>query len=108
MGSNRSDAGIAALPPTLPLFPLTGVLLLPQGTLPLNVFEPRYLAMTEDALGAGRLIGMTQPRRPDDAAPVPELYDVGCAGRVRHFAETEHGRFLITLTGVCRFAVAGT
>src|SRR3546814_10642860 len=62
--------------------------------------------MTEDALGAGRLIGMIQPRRPDDAAAVPELYDVGCAGRIRQFAETEDGRFLITLTGVCRFAVA--
>src|SRR3546814_4841594 len=58
MGSNRSDTGIAALPPTPPLFPLSGVLLLPQGTPPLNVFEPRYLAMTEDALGEGRLIGM--------------------------------------------------
>src|SRR3546814_6252605 len=67
MGSNRSDTGIAALPPTLPLFPLSGVLLLPQGTLPLNVFEPRYLAMTEDALGAGRLIGMRS------AEPTSEL-----------------------------------
>lgn len=104
MGDNPSSTRVAALPATLPVFPLTGVLLLPRGRLPLNVFEPRYLNMTEDALGAGRLIGMIQPRRPDE--PAPELYEVGCAGRITQFAETDDGRFLITLTGVCRFAVA--
>jgi len=93
------------LPATLPVFPLTGVLLLPRGKLPLNVFEPRYLAMTRDALGAGRLIGMIQPRRANDPAEVPELYEVGCAGRITEFAETDDGRYLITLTGVCRFAL---
>ncbi len=91
------------LPVTLPVFPLAGVLLLPRGKLPLNIFEPRYLAMTQDALGAGRLIGMIQPRRPDDPALVPELYTVGCAGRISQFAETDDGRYLITLSGVCRF-----
>lgn len=95
------------LPATLPVFPLSGVLLLPRGKLPLNIFEPRYLAMTQDALGAGRLIGMIQPRRADDPAEAPELYEVGCAGRISQFAETDDGRFLITLTGVCRFAILG-
>lgn len=95
------------LPATLPVFPLSGVLLLPRGKLPLNIFEPRYLAMTQDALGAGRLIGMIQPRRADDPAAVPELYEVGCAGRISQFGETDDGRFLITLTGVCRFAILG-
>lgn len=105
MGDNPSSTRFEALPATLPVFPLTGVLLLPRGKLPLNVFEPRYLAMTEDALGAGRLIGMIQPRRADDPAQIPELYEIGCAGRITQFAETEDGRFLVTLTGVCRFAV---
>jgi len=106
MGDNPFSTRSEALPATLPVFPLTGVLLLPRGKLPLNVFEPRYLAMTEDALGAGRLIGMIQPRRADDPAQVPELYEIGCAGRITQFSETEDGRFLVTLTGLCRFAVA--
>lgn len=93
------------LPASLPVFPLTGVLLLPRGKLPLNIFEPRYLAMTRDALGAGRLIGMIQPRRDDDPAEAPELYRIGCAGRITQFAETDDGRYLITLTGVCRFEI---
>lgn len=93
------------LPATLPVFPLTGVLLLPRGRLPLNIFEPRYLAMTRDALGAGRLIGMIQPRTANDPADAPALYDIGCAGRIVQFAETDDGRYLITLAGVCRFAV---
>lgn len=93
------------LPATLPVFPLPGVLLLPRGKLPLNVFEPRYLTMTRDALGAGRLIGMIQPRHANDPDPAPELYRIGCAGRITQFAETDDGRFLVTLTGVCRFAI---
>lgn len=105
MGDNPSGTRFADLPATLPVFPLAGVLLLPRGKLPLNVFEPRYLNMIEDALGAGRLIGMIQPRRADDRADAPELYQIGCAGRITQFAETDDGRFLITLTGVCRFAI---
>lgn len=94
------------LPAILPVFPLTGILLLPRGKLPLNIFEPRYLAMTGDALAAaGRLIGMIQPRRPGDPAEAPALYEVGCAGRITQFAETDDGRYLITLTGVSRFAI---
>ncbi len=105
MADNPLATRFEDLPVTLPVFPLAGVLLLPRGKLPLNVFEPRYLNMTRDALGVGRLIGMIQPRDPNDPADVPALYPVGCAGRITEFAETDDGRFLMTLTGVCRFAV---
>jgi len=91
-----------ALPASLPLFPLSGVLLLPRGQLPLNIFEPRYLAMTDDALAGDRMIGMIQPTVPDSPAQNPALYRVGCAGRITSFAEMGE-RYLITLTGVCRF-----
>ncbi|MBL6081514.1 LON peptidase substrate-binding domain-containing protein [Belnapia sp. T18] len=97
-----------ALPAEIAVFPLSGALLLPEGRLPLNIFEPRYLAMTEDSLAAGRMFGMIQP---DPAAPRgetgPGLYRIGCLGRLTSFAETEDGRFLITLTGVTRFRIAG-
>jgi Lon protease-like protein len=98
--------GFDALPAEIPVFPLPGALLLPQGRLPLNVFEPRYLAMVTDALGAGRMFGMIQPR-PDARRTTngPGLYGVGCLGRLTSFAETEDGRFLITLTGMIRFGV---
>jgi uncharacterized protein len=98
-----------ALPLVLPIFPLTGVLLLPRGRLPLNIFEPRYLAMTRDALGGERLIGMVQPNEPG-AVPgaegrAPAVYPIGCAGRITSFSETDDGRYLITLTGVSRFRI---
>ncbi|MCC7305628.1 MAG: LON peptidase substrate-binding domain-containing protein [Alphaproteobacteria bacterium] len=89
------------LPETLPVFPLPGVLLLPAGHLPLNIFEPRYLKMVQDVLGGNRLIGMIQPKHPDK----PEIYDTGCAGKITEFTETSDGRYLITLTGICRFHV---
>lgn len=95
----------SALPEVLPLFPLTGVLLLPRGRLPLNIFEPRYLSMVEEALGHGRLIGMVQPSISETQEPLPPLYHVGCAGRITSFTETEDGRFLIGLTGICRFRI---
>ncbi|MEQ8965933.1 MAG: LON peptidase substrate-binding domain-containing protein [Azospirillaceae bacterium] len=92
------------LPPTLPVFPLTGVLLLPRGHLPLNIFEPRYLAMVDDALAADRLIGMIQPSDgAEGRAASPPLYATGCAGRITALEETDDGRYLITLTGVARF-----
>src|SRR5580704_1987106 len=97
--------GEAALPTMLPIFPLTGVLLLPRGRLPLNIFEPRYLAMTRDALAGERLIGMVQPSDPAASSSNPPVYPVGCAGRITSFAETEDGRFLITLTGTSRFRI---
>ncbi|MBI3512883.1 MAG: LON peptidase substrate-binding domain-containing protein [Proteobacteria bacterium] len=94
------------LPSELPIFPLSGVLLLPRGRLPLQIFEKRYLAMTGDALGAPqRLIGMIQPVEKETTQRNPPVYKVGCAGRITSFSETDDGRFLITLTGVCRFAV---
>ena len=94
-----------ALPEVLPIFPLVGVLLLPRARLPLNIFEPRYLAMTRDALGGERLIGMIQPSDPTAGGMNPPVYPVGCAGRITQFAETNDGRFLITLTGVSRFRI---
>ncbi len=95
----------ADLPPTLPVFPLQGALLLPGGQLPLNIFEPRYKAMVEDAMGSVRLIGMIQPRLREKTTPddKPELYRTGCAGKITSFSETGDGRYLINLTGVCRF-----
>lgn len=95
-----------SLNPTIPIFPLTGALLLPRGYLPLNIFEPRYLAMVDDALSADRMIGMVQPIRPNPPDPQPEIYTTGCGGRITAFEETDDGRYLITLTGVCRFRVA--
>jgi len=105
-----SEGDRAALPQILPIFPLTGVLLLPRGRLPLNIFEPRYLAMTRDALGGERLIGMVQPNEPQQdnrggGSLNPPVYPVGCAGRVTAFAETDDGRYLVTLTGVSRFRI---
>ncbi|WP_411816742.1 LON peptidase substrate-binding domain-containing protein [Hyphococcus sp. DH-69] len=92
-------------PQILPLFPLDGAMLLPGGQLPLNIFEPRYLRMVDDALAGSRLIGMIQPREGTDASR-PELYDVGCAGRITSFNETEDGRYIINLTGTRRFKLA--
>jgi hypothetical protein len=95
------------LPAEIAVFPLSGALLLPGGRLPLNIFEPRYLAMTLDSLGQGRMFGMIQP---DPVSPRgeagPGLYRIGCLGRLSSFAETEDGRLLVTLTGVIRFRVA--
>jgi Lon protease-like protein len=96
------------LPDVIPVFPLSGALLLPGSQLPLHIFEPRYRAMINDALKAGRLIGMIQPREsgPDDTAvQEPPVYAVGCLGKITAFQEMEDGRFVITLTGVRRFRV---
>ena len=94
----------ADLPDTIPVFPLPGALLLPRGRLPLNIFEPRYLAMLDDALRSDhRLIGMIQPLGENDGPP--RLHKIGCAGRVTSLTETEDGRYLIVLAGVCRFRV---
>ncbi|WP_095588732.1 LON peptidase substrate-binding domain-containing protein [Actibacterium ureilyticum] len=93
----------ADLPETIPLFPLPGALLLPRARLPLHIFEPRYLAMLDDALKTShRLIGMIQPREvPGQGAC--KLHHIGCAGRVSAFSETEDGRYMITLSGISRF-----
>jgi Lon protease-like protein len=93
----------ADLPQTLSLFPLPSAILFPRGVLPLNIFEPRYLNMVDDALAGDRLIGMIQPAIGDENSTNPSLSDVGTAGRITSFSETDDGRYLITLTGVCRF-----
>lgn len=105
MTRNPFDPTFDRLPRALPIFPLAGVLLLPRARLPLNVFEPRYLAMVEDALKADRMIGMIQPSDPECRKRDPAVYETGCAGRITSFAESEGGRFLITLTGVARFTI---
>src|SRR5580765_5816242 len=89
-----------ALPDILPIFPLTAVLLLPRGRLPLNIFEPRYLAMTRDALAGPRLIGMIQTTEEERPGAAPRIYPTGCVGRIISFSETEDGRYLITLKGL--------
>lgn len=93
----------ADLPQQIALFPLEGAILLPRGVLALNIFEPRYLNMVDDALGGERLIGMIQPATGEEGEAIPELADVGTVGRITTFSETEDGRYLITLTGVARF-----
>ena len=113
MSPSPFDPTFEDLPDVLPIFPLAGVLLLPGGTLPLNIFEPRYLAMTADALKTdARMIGMIQPTGTDDADSIeesgragPEVYPTGCAGRLVSFAETGDGRYLINLSGVSRFRI---
>ena len=95
---------IASLPETIPVFPLPGAILLPRGRLPLNIFEPRYLAMVEDCLKTEhRLIGMIQPSASPSDKEGTRLHQIGCAGRLTSFSETDDGRYLITLSGVSRF-----
>lgn len=97
----------ADIPATIPVFPLSAALLLPGGRMPLNIFEPRYLAMFDHALAGERLVGMVQPRLDGGLRPggEPELCDVGCVGRVTSLSETGDGRYLVSLQGICRFRV---
>jgi Lon protease-like protein len=107
MPMNAVYRGSADLPEVIPVFPLSGALLLPRGQMPLNIFEPRYLEMIDDSLRDGhRLIGMIQPdlTHPGPAGK-PTLFKVGCVGRMTQIAETGDGRYLIQLTGVARFRV---
>lgn len=104
MKSNPFTPDPEDLPGVLPIFPLPRAILLPRAQLPLNIFEPRYLNMTLDALGANRMIGMIQPE-PGVRGASDAVYRTGCAGRITAFNETEDGRLLIILTGVCRFDV---
>jgi uncharacterized protein len=108
MPMNTTYKGPEELPDVIPVFPLPGALLLPRGQMPLNIFEPRYLAMIEDALrSTHRLIGMIQPdpAHPGPDEQKPQLFHVGCVGRMTQFAESGDGRYLIQLTGVARFRV---
>jgi Lon protease-like protein len=105
---NAPPFNASGLPSEFPIFPLDGALLLPHGKLPLNIFEPRYLAMVEDALSGQRLIGMIQPDATQpDGVTGPAVYSVGCLGRVSSFSETDDGRFLIAISGLIRFDLAG-
>jgi len=107
MPMNTHYRGPIDLPGVIPVFPLPGALLLPRGQMPLNIFEPRYLAMVDDALRDGhRLIGMIQPDavHGDDTGP-PPLYTIGCVGRITELAESGDGHYLIELTGISRFRI---
>jgi Lon protease-like protein len=97
----QSYIRIEELPEVISVFPLDAAILLPRGRLPLNIFEPRYLNMIDDAMAGERVIGMVQTAGGDQAHP--KLARVGCAGRITSFAETQDGRYLITLSGICRF-----
>src|SRR5262245_31061981 len=109
MPMNAVYRGPSDLPEIIPVFPLTGALLLPRGQMPLNIFEPRYLEMIDDALGdRHRLIGMIQPDAAHpgpDAETKPNLYKIGCVGRITQIAETGDGRYVLQLTGITRFQV---
>jgi len=107
MPMNAQYRGPIDLPEVIPVFPLPGALLLPRGQMPLNIFEPRYLAMVDDALRDGhRLIGMIQPDVAHAGAPdKPKLFSIGCVGRITQLAESGDGRYLLELTGVARFRV---
>ena len=97
-----------SLPDALPIFPLANALLLPAGRLPLNIFEPRYLNMIEDAMLGERLVGMIQPTPEPttiQSVSTPKLYEIGCAGSITDYAETEAGRLEIILSGLCRFTI---
>lgn len=104
MGNAVSLDSLEALPQRIPIFPLAGALLLPRTQLPLNIFEPRYLTMINDAIAGNRMIGMTQPID-DTNDKAPAVYGIGCAGKITSFAEIDDGRMLVTLTGVARFSV---
>ncbi|MGL4975436.1 MAG: LON peptidase substrate-binding domain-containing protein, partial [Bosea sp. (in: a-proteobacteria)] len=103
MGMNATYKGPLDCPVTVPLFPLNGALLLPRGQMPLNIFEPRYMAMIDDALMGHRCIGIIQPDGDDEGKTVPALQKVGCLGRITQLAETGDNRYMLTLTGVSRF-----
>jgi len=108
MAGNQCYHSPADLPERIPVFPLRGALLLPSGQLPLNIFEPRYVAMVDEALRGPRLVGMIQPRPEPGGAPAeapPALCEIGCVGRLVQLGETGDGRYLVTLAGICRFRV---
>lgn len=92
------------LPKNIPIFPLSNFIIFPDTTVPLNIFEPRYIQMIDDAMKSHRLIGMIQPKK-SGASGKPDLYEIGCAGKITSFNETEDGRYLIALNGVSRFKI---
>ena len=93
---------VEKLPKQIPIFPLSNFIIFPETTTPLNIFEPRYIQMVDDAMKSHRIIGMIQPKKKDK---IPSLYDIGCAGKITSFHETEDGRYLIVLVGISRFKI---
>tara|TARA_B100001146_G_scaffold203966_1_gene196895 strand:+ start:140 stop:781 length:642 start_codon:yes stop_codon:yes gene_type:complete len=91
------------LPKVIPVFPLSNFIIFPKTNVPLNIFEPRYIEMIDDAMKEDRIIGMVQPK--NSTQSIPELYNVGCAGKITSFNETEDGRYLIVLAGISRFKI---
>ena len=91
------------LPNEIPVFPLSNFIIFPKTTVPLNIFEPRYLEMVNDAMKSNKLIGMIQPKTSNDQSDIPSLHEVGCLGKITTFRETEDGRILIELKGIIRF-----
>ena len=91
------------LPKVIPVFPLSNFIIFPKANVPLNIFEPRYIEMIDDAMKEDRIIGMVQPK--NSTQSIPELYNVGCAGKITSFNETEDGRYLIVLAGISRFKI---
>ena len=91
------------LPKTIPVFPLSNFIIFPKTTVPLNIFEPRYIEMINDAMSGNRIIGMIQPK--NNTSIKPSLYDIGCAGKITSFNETDDGRYIIILTGISRFKI---
>tara|TARA_B100001173_G_scaffold28412_1_gene22313 strand:+ start:104 stop:748 length:645 start_codon:yes stop_codon:yes gene_type:complete len=91
------------LPNKIPVFPLSNFIIFPRTTVPLNIFEPRYIDMIDDAMKSNRIIGMVQPKKSDQNIPV--LYNIGCAGKITSFSETNDGRYLIVLDGISRFKI---
>ena len=92
------------LPKKIPIFPLSNFIIFPRTTVPLNIFEPRYIQMIDDSMKSNRYIGMIQPKKSGDLKK-PDLHKVGCIGKITSFNETEDGRYLIVLNGVCRYEV---
>ncbi len=92
------------LPKILPVFPLSNFIIFPRTTVPLNIFEPRYIEMIDKSMKSDRMIGMIQPKKTGELKK-PDLYSIGCAGKITSFNETEDGRYLIILNGVCRFKI---
>jgi len=94
---------IIELPKQIPVFPLSNFIIFPKTTVPLNIFEPRYIDMINDSMKSNKMIGMIQPKHSNNKVNIPELYDIGCLGKITSFTETEDGRYLIELKGNIRF-----
>ena len=95
---------IKKLPPTIPVFPLSNFIIFPNTTVPLNIFEPRYIQMIDDSMKSNRMIGMIQPKKSGELKK-PDLYEVGCIGKITSFNETDDGRYLIIINGISRFNI---